>query len=162
MHGADECDISFAVDLCAQIDESDARPCWLNRSETTAAPSSWRRFDGVEAVIQQWWRRAATIDLCTAFTSRRVTVCGCRRAEAALSSSNALHARAMLLRNDAAKRQRADQSRRDCRKPLLALLTTSTLTRAAGKLGVFCKVKYVKPASYLQLFKGRAPGIRTN
>jgi len=23
--------------------------------------SSWRRVDGVEAMIQQWWRRAATI-----------------------------------------------------------------------------------------------------
>ena len=38
-------------------------PCWLNRSvrDHAATPSSWRRDDGVEAMIQPWPSRAATI-----------------------------------------------------------------------------------------------------
>ena len=52
MHSSNQCHVSFAVDLCAND------PVSIERSETTE-PSSWRHVDGVEAVIQQWWRRAA-------------------------------------------------------------------------------------------------------
>ena len=39
------------------------RPCWLERAaiDHNATPSSWRRVDGVEVMIQPWRRRAATI-----------------------------------------------------------------------------------------------------
>ena len=39
----------------------------LNRAEKdrTATPSSWRRVDGVEVMIEPWWRRVARrVDLC--------------------------------------------------------------------------------------------------
>ena len=51
--------------------------------------------------------------------------------------------------------QRADQSRRDCRTALLALLTTSTLTTRGWQAWGVLQVKYVKPASYLQLLGAR-------
>ena len=40
------------------------RPCWPShavKENHTATPSSWRRVNGVEVMIQQWRRRAAKI-----------------------------------------------------------------------------------------------------
>ena len=67
----------YRLDLCAtqplsqvHLDNSSqshcsatTQPCWLERVviDHNTTPSSWRRVDGVEVMIEPWWRRVATI-----------------------------------------------------------------------------------------------------